>query len=112
NRAAKWKVTAIEQFTIGNYLFNNTIHELVLEEEVIKLSFRESSLIKMLVEHKNQVLDRKIALDCLWGGDSFFNARSMDVFITKLRKHLKKDRAIEIVNIRGIGYKLIVDDGV
>lgn len=62
----------------------------------------------MLIEHKNQVLDRKAALDHLWGSDSFFNARSMDVFITKLRKYLKSDDDIGIVNIRGIGYKLIV----
>ncbi|PPK99071.1 DNA-binding response regulator, OmpR family, contains REC and winged-helix (wHTH) domain [Parapedobacter indicus] len=111
NRTAKSKASTKEQFVIGNYLFNNALQELVLGDDVVKLSFRESALLKMLMEHKNQVLDRKTALDFLWGGDSFFNARSMDVFITKLRKHLKKDDAIEIVNIRGVGYKLIVDEG-
>ncbi|RQP12078.1 MAG: DNA-binding response regulator [Parapedobacter sp.] len=111
NRTAKWKVSTIEQFTIGKYLFNSALQELVMGDEVIKLSFRESALLKMLMEHKNQVLDRKAALDYLWGEDSFFNARSMDVFITKLRKHLKKDNDIEIVNIRGIGYKLMVNNG-
>ncbi len=111
NRTAKWKVSTSEEFIIGKYMFNNALQELVLGDEVIKLSFRESALLKMLMEHKNQVLDRKIALEYLWGGESFFNARSMDVFITKLRKYLKKDNDIEIVNIRGIGYKLIVDDG-
>lgn len=110
NRAAKPKESANGQFIIGKYLFNSALQELVLEDEVVKLSFRESALLNMLVERKNQVLDRKMALDYLWGADSFFNARSMDVFITKLRKYLKKDSNIEIVNIRGIGYKLMVGD--
>ncbi|SEL30189.1 response regulator transcription factor [Parapedobacter koreensis] len=102
--------TSSEQFVIGKYVFNSALQELAMDGEAVKLSFRESALLKMLVENKNQVLDRKMALGFLWGEDSFFNARSMDVFITKLRKHLKKDSNIEIVNIRGIGYKLMVDD--
>lgn len=108
DRTTKVKASCHEQFTIGRYRFNNATQELVLGEDIIRLSFRESALLKMLIEHKNQVLDRKVALDYLWGSDSFFNARSMDVFITKLRKHLKSDDDIGIVNIRGIGYKLIV----
>lgn len=99
-----------ENFSIGNYEFNNTIQELTLGSESVKLSFREASLLKMLIENKNQVLARKLALDYLWGEDNFFAARSMDVFITKLRKHLKHDTNIEIVNIRGVGYKLIIND--
>lgn len=99
-----------ENFSIGNYEFNNTIQELTLGNESVKLSFREASLLKMLIENKNQVLARKLALDYLWGEDNFFAARSMDVFITKLRKHLKHDTNIEIVNIRGVGYKLIIND--
>jgi DNA-binding response OmpR family regulator len=101
---------SIENFSIGNYEFNNTIQELTLGNESVKLSFREASLLKMLIENKNQVLARKLALDYLWGEDNFFAARSMDVFITKLRKHLKHDTNIEIVNIRGVGYKLIIND--
>jgi DNA-binding response OmpR family regulator len=99
-----------ENFSIGNYEFNNIIQELTLGNESVKLSFREASLLKMLIENKNQVLARKLALDYLWGEDNFFAARSMDVFITKLRKHLKHDTNIEIVNIRGVGYKLIIND--
>lgn len=110
NRTAKPKASTKERFIFDNYLFNNTLQELALGDDVVKLSFRESALLKMLMEHKNQVLDRRMALDSLWGGDSFFNARSMDVFISKLRKHLKKDDTIEIVNVRGIGYKLIVEE--
>jgi len=110
-RSEKHKTNlSIENFSIGNYEFNNTIQELTLGNESVKLSFREASLLKMLIENKNQVLARKLALDYLWGEDNFFAARSMDVFITKLRKHLKHDTNIEIVNIRGVGYKLIISD--
>lgn len=73
------------------------------------MSFRECGLLKLLIENKNEVLSRKTALELLWGTDNFFNARSMDVFITKLRKHLKDDPALQIVNIRGLGYKLITE---
>jgi len=110
-RSEKHKTNlSIENFSIGNYEFNNTIQELTLGKQSVKLSFREASLLKMLIENKNQVLARKLALDYLWGEDNFFAARSMDVFITKLRKHLKHDTNIEIVNIRGVGYKLIIND--
>ncbi|WP_188625621.1 winged helix-turn-helix domain-containing protein [Pedobacter quisquiliarum] len=61
----------------------------------------------MLYKNKNGLTERRLALLSLWGDDSFFNTRTMDVFITKLRKHLKKDPAVEIINIRGVGYKLI-----
>lgn len=111
NRAGKQpQTTSNEQFHIGQYTFNNAMQELRFGHEAIKLSYRESALLKMLIENRNQVLDRKMALDYLWGDDSFFNARSMDVFITKLRKYLKKDSGIEIVNVRGVGYKLMVDE--
>lgn len=110
NRAAKQPQSSKTHFCIGRYMFNSALQELAYEAEQLKLSHRESALLKMLIEHKNQVLDRKMALDYLWGEDSFFNARSMDVFITKLRKYLRKDNNIEIVNIRGVGYKLMVDE--
>ncbi|WP_257668743.1 response regulator transcription factor [Parapedobacter tibetensis] len=111
NKAIKQRqVSPKEQFSIGKYTFNNALQELSFGNEVAKLSFRESALLKMLIENRNHVLERKMALDYLWGEDSFFNARSMDVFITKLRKYLRKDSDVEIVNVRGIGYKLIVDE--
>ena len=65
-------------------------------------------ILRMLCQQKNEVLQRRPVLLELWGDDNFFNARSMDVFITKLRKKLKADPSVQIVNIRGIGYKLIV----
>ena len=78
-------------------------------EEKINITHREAHLLHHLLLNKNQVLDRSKVLKELWGDDDFFNARSMDVFITKLRKKLKKDESIQIVNVRGFGYKLICD---
>lgn len=95
------------QFTIGLYKFVPHKQTLIFKSEEIKLSHRETQLLKLLYDHKNALLERKQALITLWGDDSFFNTRTMDVFITKLRKHLQKDPAVEIINVRGIGYKLI-----
>ena len=92
---------------IGNYLFSHHKQELSFNNETIKLSSREAELLLLLYKNKNQLTDRKLALLSLWGDDSFFNTRTMDVFITRLRKHLKKDNQIEILNVRGMGYKLI-----
>jgi DNA-binding response OmpR family regulator len=72
-----------------------------------KLSHRENELLKLLIQHRNQLLDRKATLLKLWGEDNPYHARTMDVFITKLRKHLQADPSIEIINLRGRGYKLI-----
>ena len=71
------------------------------------LTHREAHLLFHLIKNKDQVLERSVILKKLWGDDDFFNARSMDVFITKLRKKLKNDPAIQIINVRGYGYKLI-----
>jgi DNA-binding response OmpR family regulator len=96
------------QLAIGRYRFVPHKQTLQLPAgDEIKLSYRETQLLKMLYDHKNALLERKQVLITLWGDDSFFNTRTMDVFITKLRKHLKHDPAVEIINIRGIGYKLI-----
>lgn len=92
---------------IGNYDFIHHRQELSFNNETIKLSSREAELLLLLYKNKNQLTDRKLALLSLWGDDSFFNTRTMDVFITRLRKHLKKDNQIEILNVRGMGYKLI-----
>ncbi len=102
------KSTAGEnRFIIGEYQFVPHKQTLQYGEVEFKLSHRETQLLKMLYEHKNGLLERKEALITLWGDDSFFNTRTMDVFITKLRKHLKQDPAVEIINVRGMGYKLI-----
>jgi len=73
----------------------------------IQLTHRESELLFHLNEKRNELLDRKFILNKIWGNDDFFKARSMDVFISKLRKKLKKDTSIQIINVRGYGYKLV-----
>jgi len=93
---------------IGNFIFEHQKLRLVATDgHVVKLSHRECELLQLLMRHRNGMLDRKSALQQLWGDDNFFTARSMDVYITKLRKKLSYDASIEIVNLRGFGYKLI-----
>ena len=96
-------------FRIGLYTFDSITQTLVYRGEKQLLSNRESEILKRLCDNKDQVLPMKGILIDLWGDDSFFNARSLHVFITKLRHKLSKDESIKILNIRGIGYKLIID---
>ncbi|MBR9847108.1 MAG: response regulator transcription factor [Algicola sp.] len=97
-----------EKLQLGNYTFDFPKQTLQFEDDDhIQLTHRESHLLFHLVKNKNKVLDRSLILNKLWGNDDFFNARSMDVFITKLRKKLSKDNSIQILNVRGFGYKLI-----
>lgn len=97
-----------DELKIGSYTFYSKRQELVdCDKTSEKLSYKETRLLELLIQHKNQVLERKPALLALWGDDNFFNTRNMDVYITKLRKKLQKDSAVQIVNIRGYGYKLI-----
>ncbi|MDV7187841.1 response regulator transcription factor [Lutibacter sp. TH_r2] len=92
---------------IGNYTFDFKKQTLSIKNNSEKLTHREAQLLFHLNQQKNQVLERSFILKKLWGSDDFFNARSMDVFITKLRKKLKSDESIQIINVRGFGYKLI-----
>ena len=97
-----------EVLSIGYYTFNFPKQILQFkDEENIQLTHREAHLLFHLIKNKNAVLDRSIILNKLWGNDDFFNARSMDVFISKLRKKLSQDESIQIINVRGFGYKLI-----
>ena len=106
NRTNLQKTTKI--LNIGNYTFDFPKQKLSYKnEENIQLTHREAHLLFHLIQHKNQVLDRSLILNKLWGNDDFFSARSMDVFITKLRKKLKQDVSIQILNVRGFGYKLV-----
>ena len=96
-----------EILELGDYMFDFPKQHLQYKsEDYIQLTHRESHLLFHLLKNKNQVLDRSLILNKLWGTDDFFTARSMDVFITKLRKRLKKDKNIQIINVRGFGYKL------
>lgn len=105
NRSAQQKKSKV--LKVGNYSFDFPRQELHHNNDVTRLTHREAHLLFNLVKNKNQVLDRSLILKKLWGNDDFFNARSMDVFITKLRKKLKEDPKVEIVNVRGYGYKLL-----
>ena len=97
------------QFSLGKYTFDSLKQTLIFDgQESKKLTAKESELLRLLCESANRVLDRNYALKAIWHDDSYFNARSMDVYITKLRKYLKEDSEIEILNIHGKGFKLLV----
>ncbi|WP_343305254.1 response regulator transcription factor [Chitinophaga niabensis] len=98
------------EFSIGSYSFNSRLRTLVKDGESHTLSPKENELLHMLCEHKNDLLPREVALKKIWGSDTYFNGRSMDVYIAKLRKYLKEDTNIEIVNIHGNGFRLVVKD--
>jgi two-component system, OmpR family, response regulator len=98
------------EFDLGKYHFNPRLRELVVNGKTQTLSPKENELLKMLSEYKNDLLPREAALKKIWGSDTYFNGRSMDVYIAKLRKYLKEDEKIEIVNIHGNGFRLVVTD--
>ncbi|HKL38004.1 MAG TPA: response regulator transcription factor [Bacteroidales bacterium] len=94
-------------FDIGKYKFDANKQLLTIDGNTRKLTTKEAELLRLLCNNKNQMLDRNYALRTIWEDDSYFNARSMDVYITKLRKYLKEDASIQILNVHGKGYKLI-----
>lgn len=97
-------------YLIGSYLFDSRLRYISRDEKKQKLSPKESDLLKLLCKNKNELLPRDKALRKIWGEDGYFTARSMDVFITKLRKYLKEDSSIEIQNIHGSGFLLEVKE--
>jgi len=97
-------------YKIGQFFFDTQKQLLVMGDHSTKLTTKESELLSLLCLHANEILERNYALKSIWIDDNYFNARSMDVYITKLRKHLKIDPSIEIINIHGKGYKLIIPD--
>lgn len=97
----------IENLIIGDYIFNYTKQILIYNNQSELLTHKESELLYHLFLKKNELLDRTLILKKLWSNDDFFSTRSMDVFISKLRKKLQKDNSIQIINVRGFGYKLI-----
>jgi DNA-binding response OmpR family regulator len=99
-----------DPYRLGQYMFSLKHQRLEYGNQVYALTHREANLLKLLIQTQNQILDRKFALEQLWGDDSYFNGRSMDVFISKLRKHMQHDARIKILNIRGQGYKLLLDE--
>lgn len=101
------KEKEITMYRIGKFTFDTQKQTLVIGDVTKKLTTKESELLSLLCMHMNEILERNYALKNIWVDDNYFNARSMDVYITKLRKLLKDDPAIEIINIHGKGYKLI-----
>jgi len=99
--------TTADVYTIGKFTFDVTKQLLVYQDQTRKLTTKESELLELLCRHRNEVLERNFALKSIWIDDNYFNARSMDVYITKLRKYLSKDESVEILNIHGKGYKLL-----
>ncbi len=94
-------------FQFGDFTFDYDFHQLKSKKGEIKLTSKEAELLKLLCINLNQTLDRSTALKIIWQDDSYFNARSMDVYITKLRKYLKEDEKLEILTVRGTGFKLV-----
>ena len=99
---------AQQVFTLGRFTFDTLKQILSDGDNAVKLTTKESDLLKLLCQNQNKILERNYALKSIWIDDNYFNARSMDVYITKLRKHLKAEESVEIINVHGKGYKLIV----
>lgn len=97
-----------DHYTIGNYSFDPLKQLLSIGGQNVKLTTKESELLELLCRHTNEILERNFALKAIWIDDNYFNARSMDVYITKLRKYLKKDPSVKILNVHGKGYKLLI----
>jgi two-component system, OmpR family, response regulator VicR len=97
-----------DELTLGSYVFNIRRQQLIGGGDDRKLSYRESELLKLLYENRDKIVERRDILNLLWGSDSFFNSRNLDVYITKLRNYFKQDPSIEIITIKGIGYRFVI----
>jgi DNA-binding response OmpR family regulator len=95
---------------LGKFTFNLPRQTLTGGEQERKLSFRESELLRYLYEHRNSIIDRRDLLMKIWGNDNFFNSRNLDVYITKLRGYLREDTSLEILTIKGVGYRFVLDN--
>ncbi|PSL27307.1 response regulator transcription factor [Dyadobacter jiangsuensis] len=107
-RTGAQRMNANGTLKIGRYIFDPAKQKLSVDDHEVTLSHREAELLRRLYQQRNEVLGRSEVLTELWGDDSFFNGRSLDVFITKLRRYLREDPKIQIINIRGRGYKLVL----
>jgi DNA-binding response OmpR family regulator len=97
-------------YQIGGYIFDYHRQTLTFRKKELKLTSKEAGLLKLLCVHSNEVLDRSTALREIWNDDSYFNARSMDVYIVKLRKYLRDDPKVELINVHGVGFKLVMNN--
>lgn len=94
---------------LGKYDFDLRKYELRFLAQVRKLSHREAELLKILADHRNFTVERKMIMQQIWGDDSFFNSRNLDVYITRLRDYLREDERVQIITLKGVGYQFIVD---
>ena len=99
---------AQNEFKIGKFEFDYVNQYLIFNDETQKLTKKEADVLRLLCLHKNEVMSRDTALKTIWGNDDYFNGRSMDVFISRLRKYLNTDENIQIINVHGVGFKLAV----
>ena len=97
-----------EEVKLGKYQFHAIRQTLVMGKEERKLSFRETELLKVLYDNRNKIIERRDILNLLWGNDSFFNSRNLDVYVTKIRGYLKEDESLNLITIKGIGYRFIM----
>ncbi|MDB4334984.1 response regulator transcription factor [bacterium] len=107
-RRTKGGNVAQDVYQLGKFTFDTQKQQLIDGDVMVKLTTKESELLKLLCNNANKVLERNFALKTIWVDDNYFNARSMDVYITKLRKHLKEEPSVEIINVHGKGYKLVM----
>lgn len=107
NKAEAPQKIKSDSVSIGNFTFHLNRQVLNDGKEERKLSYRESELLKLLYENREKIIDRREILNLLWGNDNFFNSRNLDVYITKLRGYLKGDSSLEIITIKGIGYRFV-----
>lgn len=107
-RTGKKTVQNITVHSLGGYTFDTKNLKLIFEEKTLELTHRESDLLEFLVQHKNETLSRDKILIAIWGDDDYFKGRSLDVFITRLRKYLAQDPSIKLSNVHGVGFRLEV----
>ena len=96
-----------DDVNIGKFVFNPKMQTLKIDDNSIRLTTKESDLLKLLCKNQDEILERNHALKAVWGDDNYFNGRSMDVYIAKLRKYLKSDPSVKIINVHGRGFKLL-----
>jgi DNA-binding response OmpR family regulator len=108
-RSSSPKEGDADEIKLGQYTYNSRRQTLTYDGEERKLSYRESELLRLLYQNKEAIVERKDILNLLWGSDSFFNSRNLDVYITKLRNYLKQDPSLQIITIKGVGYRFVVE---
>ncbi len=99
-----------ENFEIGKFVFEYKNQRLTINQDITEMTQKEAELLRLFCLHRNNTLERDTILSLLWGGDNYFNGRSLDVFVSRLRKYLKADTDVEITNIHGVGFRLVVKD--